>query len=311
MADTVALQTPCPVKLSVEHHRFLLPLAMALLVVATFAAYSTSLRAPFQFDDLVGIVDNVTIRTLWPIVGESSVLHPPARSPVVHRPVVNVSLALNYALNEVLGIDNGGPWAPCSYRVFNLAVHLISALLLFGIIRRTLRHGATGKKFAAVADPIAIAAVFIWALHPVQSEALLYIVQRTELMMAACYLGALYCSIRAWDASSRAAAARWYLAAVVVGLVGMGCKEVMISMPLAILLYDRAFRNESWRQTFRRRWWFYGPLGLTTSFLIYVMSTGPRSDTIGFHLGIAWFEYLYTQCWAIPRYVQLFFWPNR
>jgi tetratricopeptide (TPR) repeat protein len=284
---------------------------MALLVAATVAAYSTSLQAPFQFDDSVGIADNVTIRTLRPLLGDTGPLHPPARSPLTHRPVVNVSLALNHALNEGLGIDNSGPWAPFSYRVFNVTVHLISAFLLFGVLRRTLRHGAMGAKFAAGADLIAIAAVFIWALHPLQSEALLYIVQRTELMMAACYLGALYCSIRAWDAPSRAAAAVWYLAAVVVGLVGMGCKEVMISMPLAVLLYDRAFRNESWRQTFRRRWWFYGPLGLTTSFLMYLMNGGPRSDTIGFHLGIASFEYLYTQCWAILRYVQLFFWPDR
>lgn len=294
-----------------KHHRFFLPLAMGLLVVATFAAYSTGLRAPFQFDDLDGIVENVTIRTLWPLFGDTGVFHPPPQSPVGSRPVVNVSLALNYALNDVLGIDNGGPRAPVSYRVLNITVHLTSAFLLFGVIRRTLRHGAMREKFAATADLFAIAAVFIWALHPVQSEAVLYTVQRTELMMAACYLGALYCSIRAWDASSRAAAAGWYLAAVVVGLVGMGCKEVMISMPLAVLLYDRAFRNESWRQTFHRRWWFYGLLGLTTSFVIYLRSTSPRPHTMGFHLGITWFEYLYTQCWAILRYVQLFFWPDR
>ena len=85
----------------------------------------------------------------------------------------------------------------------------------------------------------------------------------------------------------------------------------MISMPLAVLLYDRAFRTASWRETFRRRWWFYGPLGLTTVALLYLQSTGLGSITIGFHLGIAWFEYLYSQCWAIPRYVQLFFWPDR
>ena len=285
-----------------------LPLALGLLVVATFAAYSTSIRAPFQFDEIVGIVENVTIRKLWPIFGDPGVLHPPASSPLVHRPVVNVSLALNYALNDALGIDNRGPWAPFFYRVVNITVHLASAFLLMGIIRRTLRHGAMGEKFADVADLVAITVVFVWALHPIQSAALLY---RTELLVAACYLGALYGSIRAWDASSRAAAAGWYVAAVVVGLMGMGCKEVMISMPLAVMLYDRAFRNDSWRQTFGRRWWFYGPLCLTTALLIYIMTTGQSSNSIGFHLGVAWFEYLYTQCWAILRYVQLFFWPDR
>ncbi len=291
--------------------RMKLPLALGLLVVATFAEYSASLRAPFQFDDLDGIVENVTIRKLWPIAGDDGVLHPPARSPVVHRPIANVSLALNYAVNDAIGVDNRGPWAPLSYRIFNIAVHLMSAFLLVGVIRRTLRHGALGRTFGDSADPIALVAGFIWTLHPIQSEALLYVVQRTELLMAVCYLGALYCSIRAWDASSRAHGAWWYGAAIVVGLAGMGCKEVMISMPLAVLLYDRAFRTASWQETFRRRWWFYGLLGLTTVALLYLVSTGPRHPAIGFQLGIAWFEYLYSQCWAIPRYVQLFFWPDR
>ena len=287
----------------IGHHRSLLPLAMALLVVATFAAYATSLRAPFQFDDLVGIVENVTIRKLWPLLGDTGPLRPPVRTPVVHRPTVNASLALNYAFNDVVGIDNRGPWAPFFYRVVNITVHLASAFLLMGIIRRTLRHGWIGEKFANVADLAAIAVVFIWTLHPIQSEALLYIVQRTELLMATCFLGALYCSIRAWDARSVAATAGWCLVAVVVGLVGMGCKAVM--------LYDRAFRNESWRQAFGRRWWFYGLLCLTTALLVSSMATGPRSNSIGFHLGVAWFEYLYTQCWAILHYVQLLFWPDR
>src|SRR5258705_6952598 len=135
-----------------NHHRFLLPLAIVLLVVATVYAYSTSLRAPFHFDDRSGIVENVTIRTLWPLFGDTGVLHPPPLSPVGSRPVVNVSLALNYALNDVLGVDNGGPWAPLSYRAFNITVHLTSAFLLFGVIRRTLRHGAIGEKFATAAD---------------------------------------------------------------------------------------------------------------------------------------------------------------
>ena len=56
-------------------HRF--ALALAVLVVATCAAHSTALRAPFQIDDIWGIVDNATIRTLWPVTGDVSVLRPP------------------------------------------------------------------------------------------------------------------------------------------------------------------------------------------------------------------------------------------
>src|SRR5262249_51804968 len=96
------------------------------LIVAGLAAYSNSLAAPFVFDDHGSIVENAYIRQLWPL---GNALSAPVQSAVAGRPVVSLSLAINYALTGL---------SPAGFRGWNLAVHLLTALLLFGVVRRTL-----------------------------------------------------------------------------------------------------------------------------------------------------------------------------
>ncbi len=285
------------------------------LVIITCLAYSPALRAPFQFDDLESISGNITIRSLWP---PSVPLHPPPGIAVSGRPVVNYSLALNYALNERLGVDQrpdpDGANKTLGYRIVNLLLHLASGALLFGILRRTLRTERLAKQWSAHADPVAAIVTALWLLHPIQTEAVNYVVQRTELMVSACYLGTLYAAIRAWDASSARAMFGWSAAAIAACLLGMGSKEVMITAPLMVPLYDRAFRAESWSATLgarRGRAWFYLLLAATSVWSFSLILAGSRHETVGFSLGVTWYQYLYSQAWAIVHYIRLVIWPDQ
>ena len=96
---------------------------LLVIVLAGVLAYGNSLTGVFVFDDLLAIRDNPTIRQ-W-----STALSPPFDNPVAGRPLVNLSLALNYAIS---GLQ---PW---SYHLFNWAIHLAAGLVLFGLVRRTL-----------------------------------------------------------------------------------------------------------------------------------------------------------------------------
>ncbi len=284
----------------------------AALAIAVCIAYAPALKAPFVFDDVVSIVDNTSIRRLWP---PSVPLQPPSGGLAVSgRPVVNYTLAINHAANDLFGIDQrpGSPQAAqaASYRVVNIALHLFCGMLLFGIIARTLRSAALAAQWAGDADTIALIVTALWLLHPIQTEAVDYVVQRTELMVSACWVGALYASIRAWDARRRGTIIAWYTAAVVVCLLGMGSKEVMISAPLMVMLYDRAFRATSWRELLRARGLFYLLLAATSIWAIALIAGGPRADSVGFGLGIPWYRYLYSQAWAIGQYLRLVLWPH-
>ena len=101
--------------------------AIAILVVTALAVFANSLPGQFIYDDEETIVGNPYVRTLWPV---TAAMHAPAQSAAAGRPLISLSLALNYAL---------GGLAPAGYHAFNLVVHLTAALLLFGIVRRVLR----------------------------------------------------------------------------------------------------------------------------------------------------------------------------
>ena len=203
-------------------------------------ASSGAPHGPQLLDDRFAIQDNPSITDLWSITGP---LHPPAGTPVAGRPVVNYSLAFNYWLNGALGVDQRpdqyGANKTVGYHVVNLVLHIACGLLLLGIVRRTLRGGRVSERWKERADSVALLVAAIWMLHPLQTDAVDYLIQRTELIVALCYLATLYCSIRAWDADRPA---RWLWGGVIACLLGMASKEVMVSVLLMIVLYDRAFR---------------------------------------------------------------------
>src|SRR5439155_17515521 len=88
-------------------------------------AYSNALSGPFIFDDQLSIIENLQIRQWWRL---GTVLFPEREPPTAGRPLVNVSFAINYALG---GLNVIG------YHVLNVALHVLCALLIFGIVRRT------------------------------------------------------------------------------------------------------------------------------------------------------------------------------
>src|ERR1700722_4501759 len=121
-----------------------------LLVAAGILAYHNSLRGPFIFDDEPSIPDNTHLYYLWP---PSSVLSAPPYSTVAGRPTVCLSLAMNFALG---GLNVWG------YHAFNLAIHLASALVLFGIVRRTLAGAKLGDRFGPAAAGLAAMIALLW-----------------------------------------------------------------------------------------------------------------------------------------------------
>ena len=246
--------------------------AAALLTAAALVAWANSFRGPFIFDDLPAIVENATIRTLaLPIA-----LAPPhSGQPAGGRPLVNFSFALNWALG---GTDVRG------YHALNLAIHVLAALTLFGVVRRTLRSRPLAAKFAADATPLAFAVAALWTLHPLQTESVTYISQRAESLAGLFLLLTLYASIRGVDSRTPA---RWHALAVITCLLGMATKEVMYAAPLLVLLYDRIFFARTFREALRRRPWFYSGLAATWLLLGWLVTqAGNRGATAGFGLGI-------------------------
>ena len=268
--------------------------AMAALVLAVLAAYYNSFSAAFVFDDTAAVVDNPTIRQLGAL---GDVLSPPSDRglTVGGRPVVNLTRALNYAF---------GGTAPRGYHVFNVAIHVLAALTLLGVVRRTLLR----TRLAAEALPLALAASLLWAVHPLLTESVTYVIQRAESLMGLCYLVTLYCFIRA---SGSARPLLWQTLSVAACFVGMATKEVMATAPLVVLLYDRTFVSGAFGAALRTRWKYYAALAATWLLLGWlVLGAGNRGGTAGLGAGDSPWTYALTQTSAITRYLRLAFWPR-
>lgn len=284
-----------------------------VFVAAALFAFVPAFDAPFAFDDIPAIAANSSITRLWPL---AIPLTPPGETAVSGRPVANFTFALNYATNQALGIDQSPASSDrrktISYHLLNLALHVACGFLLFAVLRRTLERLPQVRTTIASPEPLAGIATLLWIVHPIQTEAVDYITQRTELLASAFYLAVLYASIRAWSAREGWSRRRWYIVAVVSCALGMGSKEVMATAPLAVMLYDAAFFADSpdeWRAVLRQRRFFYLSLWLALIPLIASIESGARSASVGFHGRITWLDYFVTQGWAIWHYLRLVVWP--
>ena len=288
-----------------------------LVAAAGLSVHLNSFTGVFVFDDAAHILQKDRIRQLWPpweVIGG-------------RRPVSDTTLAVNYKLG---GLEVWG------YHAVNVSVHVLAGLTLFGVVRRTLvrKAEATGSRAAGFsprehsetrdiaqaeacgseASWIALAVALIWAVHPLQTQSVTYLIQRCESMMGLFYLLTLYCVVRGADS---ARGVWWYGVAVVSCALGMGSKAVMVTAPLMVLLYDRVFLSPSYANAFRRRWGLY--VGLAASWGVLwacgvaqgVLSPYRKAATMGFSFrGITPLEYALTQPGAILHYLGLSLWPH-
>ena len=229
-------------------------LAALLIVAAGLFAYRGSFAGAFVLDDGPAIVLNPHIKSVWPL---SRAMSAPSEVTVAGRPIVSLTLAINYALaapdvRDVL--EAPGPGAPAEiverhsrnlwgYHALNLAIHLAAALVLFGAVRRTVLAAAARTRSVRVqerATAIALAVALIWCVHPLHTGSVTYIVQRAESLMGLFYLLTIYCAIRAHEPENRA---KWIAGSIAACALGMGSKEVMVTAPVMVLLWDWTFGN--------------------------------------------------------------------
>lgn len=255
-----------------------------LLPAAVGAAYANSFTGQFVFDDyrfLTPLHDRVPWAA-WLLQ--------------TARPIVYLSFALNYAAH---GLDVRG------YHAVNIALHAAAALALYGVLRRLFRRAAVSSP-----DGAAFAAALVWAVHPVQTESVTYLVQRAEVLSGLCALLAVYAALRALEGRH---ARRWEHAAAFACAAAMVSKPVAVVVPFAIALIDRAAVFPAWAEAFRRRRRFYLELAATWLVLAAVLALGRRDfqDSAGAGANVpAWWRYAATQPGVILHYLRLAFWPH-
>ena len=265
------------------------------VVVAGVVAYYNSFAGTFVFDDHAHIHASSRIKELWPIW------------PLLggRRPTVDITLAVNYA---------AGRFDVWGYHLVNLLIHLSVALLLLAVIRRTLILAPLRLRYNKSSTWLATIVALLWVVHPLNTQTVTYIIQRGESLMALFYLMTLYFVIRGATARSGLV---WLIAAVAACAMGMASKAVMMTAPVAVLLYDRSFLTGSFGAAWKRRWMLYcglfGTIGVlfACGVLQGVLDPTPHSTSVGLGFrGATPLQYGLTELGVLPYYLRLALWPN-
>ncbi|MCC6764612.1 MAG: tetratricopeptide repeat protein [Deltaproteobacteria bacterium] len=268
-----------------------------LMLAVTLAVYARALHAPFVFDDRPAIVENPSIRRLVPPIGDATLrgpLNPPPLAPTARRPFSNLSLALDY---HWWGLD------PAGFRRTALVLHALTATVLALLVRGTVLLPYFGGAFAGAADVLGIAVALVWLVHPLGSETVVYLTQRTELIAALAYLATLWCALRHWTAPTPARATTWGVAAVAACIAGMASKEIVASLPVAVWLYERTFVGGARRAT---RLYAGLALGWVVLFALNVGGASGFSDAKHDVSPLVWWM---TQAKVLFLYLKLVVWP--
>ena len=273
----------------------LLPIHLLLIVVCGAVVYANSLGGPFIFDDQTTVVSNASIRQLWPLAVP---LSPPAETAMAGRPVANLTFAANYAVG---GLDVR--W----YHAVNVVLHLLCALLVYAMLRRALRSPGLASWVSHSADGLALASTVIWAVHAANTEAVTYVTQRTELLAGLFYLLTLYCAIRAWGS---VVPGRWVGASIGACALGMASKEMVVTAPVAVVLYDLAFSGGTLAGLWKKRKPLYLGLASTWLVLIALLSQDPRGPVVDVPGATTAVAYLLAQSISVITYLRLAVWPS-
>ena len=266
--------------------------AVAGLLLAI--SYAGALDAAFVFDDEVSIVENSSIRRLWPLV---DVLTTKAEGGRTHdsRPLLNLSLALDYAAH--------GLWRP-GFRLVNLAIHLANAVLVYDISRRLVRLAGWRQPEAAC---IATCTAILWVVHPLHTAVTTYVIQRAESLAALCILAALDASLVALHRGSLPAMA----AASFFAILGASAKETTVAILPLVAACDWAFRDRLMAASHHRlvRPLLYGGLALNVVALAGLsLALGGRGGSAGLTTASIG-KYALTQCRAVWLYLGKCVWP--
>jgi len=238
--------------------RWFSPAFVLVAALFTVAIYSNSFEAAFQFDDLPIIVENPQLRDLGNI---PQVL-------AGQRGLTMATFAVNYAFG---GIDTTG------YHAVNVAIHIINTAFAYLLLLYTLR--LTGSTEASARRLSALAAL-LFAAHPVQTQAVTYIVQRMESLMSLFFLLALLLLVWASKAPTTGKRAALYIGVALSYLLAFYSKEVAYTLPAVVLLYDYCFIAKGRASSVGRKWPMYALLAaLLAAFTVTtVMPLGGFGD---------------------------------
>jgi len=291
-----------------------------LLTIIVFAllSYSNTFDVPFQLDDIDNIVNNPAIKKFEYFM-DLSRIESPGNTDVFDKPLFRTRYIgyLTFALNHAAhGLDVRG------YHLVNILIHLCTSLLLYCLVMFTFR---TPRFMPSVEDTpcpigsrnfIALFTALLFAVHPIQTQAVTYIVQRFTSLATLLFLLSLVSYIQfrllSGQASDGFRRAALFLVSMVSAILAMKTKEFALLLPIVITLYEFMFLESRLMKRLQYLIPFFLTMVIVPLSLMNTADSGlveAASKISGAHGGISSLDYMFTQFRVIVIYIRLFFFP--
>jgi len=206
-----------------------------LVVLSILICYSNTLDSSWHFDDIPNIIENenIHIQNLsWDEL--ENTIYSPLKNKIT-RPVAFFSFALNYWSSK---FDTTG------YHITNIFIHCLTAIFIYLVFLKTLQiyngERVNQDRFFSLQD-VALLGVIFWAVHPVQTQAVTYIVQRMASMAAMFYIIAFFCYLQFRLTKNNIRKVIYVMLALLLWILGVGTKQNAVLLPLAVIGYEIAF----------------------------------------------------------------------
>jgi len=272
-------------------------LTVALLMTFAAVAYARALEGPFQFDDYGTIPKLFAFEDLLGYLPRFLT----EQYTALGRPITDLVFAVEY---RVFGLS---PWA---FHCVGLALHLAAIPLAYAVVRRVARSAGWPG------DGLALFVAGVFALHPMQTQAVSYVSQLSEVLASALYLTALLLMLEADERRLRGMGVAAWLAAFGSFVLAIGAKPIAVTLPAVYLLITVCLPSEGSgidaRRSWPRRLLLALPFAIVSAALALRPAASLRGQThAGFDIpGLGPAVYFMTQWRVVLGYLRLLAWPS-
>ena len=193
--------------------------------------YSNTFDASWHFDDTNNIVENKPLH-LTELSSENikkTFFASWNGKGKLYRPIACLSFALNYYFG---GTEVSG------YHMVNLTIHFLAACFLFLFIYQTLNLPVLGSRYQSNAYFIAFLSTVLWAVNPIHTQAVTYVVQRMASMAGLFCIMSMFFFLKGKISTQKPIKTIHYISCCICGILALGSKENAIMLPMVLLVYD-------------------------------------------------------------------------
>ena len=281
--------------------------AFVSLLLLILITYSNTFDASWHFDDENNILNNkpLHLTELNTQNIKKTFFADWNGSGKLYRPVACLSFALNYYF---------GGTGVYGYHLINLIIHFLSSIFLFLFVYHTLNLPILEARYGPNSYFIALLSAVLWAINPVQTQAVTYVVQRMTSMAGLFCIMAMYFYLKGRTSAPKLLSGTHYFLCIVCGILALGSKENAVMLPMVILLYDLFLIQGVTRKNLKR-YSFFLLIAIFISLALAFLMAGPsifnpKSLISGYqNRGFTLSERLLTEPRVILFYVSLLLYP--